>query len=315
MITGTSHIALGEGAEFDTIRDLLHVWGPAAVGIGDDAAVIDIPEGELLVASTDASVENVHFRRGWLTAEEIGARAAAAALSDIAAMAAQPRGLLLALGVPVSWRGDLTGIGRGIARIAKSVDCPIVGGNITSATELTLTITVLGSAAAPLTRSRAREGDIIFVTGTLGAAGAALRALLDGGSPTEEMRQKFASPLPRIAEARWLAGQGAHAAIDISDGLRGDATHLARASSISIVIDGSSLPLVAGVSADEAIASGEEYELMVAFPSDRVPDRGEFMHRFGIPLSRIGVAVAVREHPVEITGVRERDVAGFDHLS
>src|SRR4051812_50209689 len=96
----SSHLQLGDGDEFDAIRAMLRQWGARAVGIGDDAAVLAIPVGEQLVASTDASVEGVHFRREWLSAREIGARAAAAALRHLAAMSAAPLAPLVALGVP-----------------------------------------------------------------------------------------------------------------------------------------------------------------------------------------------------------------------
>ena len=151
-----AHVQLGAGDEFDAIRAMLREWGARAVGIGDDAAVLAAPVGERLVASIDASVEGVHFRRDWLTAQEIGARATAAALSDLAAMAAAPLGLLLALGLPREWRRELDAIARGVGEMASSVGCPIVGGNVTRASELSLTITVLGSSARPLGRDGAR---------------------------------------------------------------------------------------------------------------------------------------------------------------
>jgi thiamine monophosphate kinase len=97
------HISLASGKEFDLVRAMIARWGTAASGIGDDAAVLDLPPGERVVVSTDASVEGVHFRRDWLTATEIGYRATAAALSDLAAMAAAPRGLVVALGIPERW--------------------------------------------------------------------------------------------------------------------------------------------------------------------------------------------------------------------
>jgi thiamine-monophosphate kinase len=112
------HLPLGPGAEFDAIRRMLAEWGPLADGIGDDAAVLAVPPGRRLVVSTDAAVEGVHFRRGWLTAEEVGARAAAAALSDLAAMAAAPLGLLLALAVPESWQAELPDVARGGGAVA-----------------------------------------------------------------------------------------------------------------------------------------------------------------------------------------------------
>jgi len=313
-VSAERHLAMAHGAEFDAIRDLLAEWGPLASGIGDDAAVLDVPTGERVVISTDASIEEVHFRRAWLTAEEIGARAAAAALSDLAAMASVPRGLLLSLGVPESWRTSLTQIARGVGRVAASVECPIVGGNVSSADALSLTFTVVGSALSPMRRRGAKSGDIIFVTGTFGGPGAALGALMEGRTPADAHRRRFAAPAPRIAEARWLSEQRAVAGIDISDGLRGDAEHLARASEVSLVLNGSSAPRVAGVTAAEALASGEEYELLVAFRPDELPDRSEFERRFGLPLTAIGVAVPAGDDPVVITDVGVEPGGGFDHL-
>src|SRR4051812_28814258 len=209
---------MGGGPEFDLIRRLLLTWGTRASGIGDDAAVIGVPPGQQLVASTDASVENVHFRRGWMTPREIGARAATAALSDLAAMGARPLGLLLALGLPESWQSDAEAIADGVGATASAVACPIVGGNVTRSSELVLTITVLGSAARPLTRAGAAAGDIIFVTGRLGGPGAALAALLAKREPTPPALARFKTPRARIEEGAWLAALGASAMIDISDG-------------------------------------------------------------------------------------------------
>ena len=292
------HLEMGEGTEFDVIRRLLATWGDQAAGIGDDAAVLDIPAGERLVVSTDASVENVHFRRAWMTAEEIGGRATAAALSDLAAMAATPRGLLLALGVPESWRHELEQLARGVGAVAASAGCPIIGGNISAAGELSLTLTVLGSAVHPLTRAGAREGDIIFVTGILGASGAALRALLAGETPPAAHRTRFVAPVPRLREARWLAEHGARAAIDISDGLVADASHLARASGVSLSIDEHAVPRVSGVGVGEALVSGEEYELLVAVPPTAGLRTGEFLLEFGLELTAIGVVTALSHRAV-----------------
>jgi len=309
------HLGMGDGAEFDAIRRLLELWGSAAHGIGDDAAVVDIPAGERLVVSTDASVENVHFRCEWLTAEEIGARATTAALSDLAAMAATPRGLLLALALPESWRGELDALARGVGRVASAAECPIVGGNITRATELSLTLTVLGSAVRPLERSGAVDGDDIYITGKLGGPGAALRSWLAGEIPTPEHRARFASPAPRLRESRWLAAHGAHAAIDISDGLLGDAAHLARASRVSITFDDDAIPCIDGASLSEACVSGEEYELLVAMPRDASVDVAAFEREFGLPLTRIGSVVASASGTVRfLTGFMPSTV-GHDHLT
>jgi thiamine-monophosphate kinase len=305
---------MGDGAEFDAIRRLLAVWETTAVGIGDDAAIVDIPAGERLVVSTDASVENVHFRRAWLSAEEIGARATAAALSDLAAMAATPRGLLLALALPDDWRAELDALARGVGRVASATGCPIVGGNITRAAELSLTLTVLGSAVRPLERAGAVVGDDVYLTGTLGGPGNALRSWLAGGMPSPKDRARFASPMPRLHEARWLAAHGAHAAIDISDGLLGDLAHLSRASNVSIIIDERMVPCVSGVSLGDACVSGEEYELLIAMPNDARVDTAAFEREFRLPITRIGSVVPSAPGTVRFAGGFMPSSYGHDHL-
>ena len=317
-MTGTpprSHLTLGTGTEFDAIRAMLRVWGAQATGIGDDAAVVPVPTGESLVVSTDASFEHVHFRRGWLTPREIGARATAAALSDLAAMAATPAGLLLAIGVPPAWRGELDAIAHGVGETAAAAQCPIVGGNVTRAGELSLTITVLGTSARPLERVGARAGDTLFVTGALGGPGAALDALLRGATPRDVDRARFAAPRPRIAEARWLVQHGARAAIDLSDGLVADAGHLAAASDVRVVLDLASLPCIEGIAPESAASSGEEYELLVAFSPDAHPDVDAFRVRFGLPLTAIGRVISGRGVSLE-GGVDRVDLPrGYDHFS
>ena len=310
-----AHLPLGVGVEFDAIRAMLGVWGAQATGIGDDAALVALPAGESLVASTDASFEHVHFRREWLSAREIGARASAAALSDLAAMAATPVGLLLALGVPASWRAELDALARGVGETAAAAACPILGGNVTRAMELSLTITVLGTTSRSMERRGARAGDTLYVTGRLGGPGAALDALLRGVTPRDADRTRFAAPAPRLAEARWLADRGAHAAIDISDGLVADAGHLAAASGVHIGLDLAALPCLEGISPESAASSGEEYEVLVAVPADAALDTAAFEARFGIPLTAIGRVTAGQG--VSLAGRTDRvDLpSGHDHLS
>jgi thiamine-monophosphate kinase len=309
------HLELGGQREFDVIRAMLDVWGPHAHGIGDDAAVLTVPNGQRLIASTDAAVEGVHFRREWLTPREIGARAAAAALSDLAAMAATPIGLLLALALPQSWLPEIEEVAHGVGEMAKRTRCPIVGGNLSRADVLSLTISVLGSAVAPLTRAGARAGDSLYVTGLLGGSVSALQALTRGTPVRAADRERFASPRPRLDEARWLAERGASAAIDISDGLLADAGHVAAASAVAIELDPSRYPCVAGVSPSVAAWSGEEYELLVTFPVNLHPDVDAFRERFGLPLTAIG-------RVTQGEGVRQRGSAvrvefplGHDHFS
>jgi thiamine-monophosphate kinase len=169
-----AHVAMGNGAEFDAIRAMLTRWGPLAEGIGDDAAVLEPPPDLRLVVSTDASVEGVHFRTGWLSAEEIGARAAAAALSDIAAMGGEARWVLVALEVPAAWQGELSALADGIGRLVQDANARIIGGNITRGERLALTLTVIGGSPSPVLRSGARVGDTLWVTGRLGGPRRAL---------------------------------------------------------------------------------------------------------------------------------------------
>ena len=309
------HVPLGDGAEFDAIRAMLHEWGARASGIGDDAALLDLPPGQRLIVSTDATVEGVHFRREWLSALEIGARAASAALSDLAAMAATPIGLLLALGVPESWQHELIELARGVGISAASARCPIVGGNVTRAVDLSLTFTVLGAAERPLRRSGARAGDVVYVTGTLGGPGAALRAMQSGHVPDAEHMKRFASPVARLAEARWLAQAGATAAIDISDGLAADLAHLARASGLTAELSLDRVPRMSGVSPAQTMESGEEYELAVTMPAASPPDGRAFAARFGIPLTAVGVMREATSEPVRISGGRVDPARGHDHLT
>lgn len=308
------HLPLGDGREFDAIRAMLDEWGPRATGVGDDAAVLTVPAGERLVASTDASVEGVHFQRAWMSSAEIGERAASAALSDLAAMAATPLGILLALAVPERWQDELPDLARGVGWAAARARCLIIGGNLTRGTELSLTITVLGSAARPLGRAGGRAGDRLLVTGRLGGPGAALRELLANRVPAPEDRARFVAPTPRLDEARWLAAHGARAAIDVSDGLLADAAHLARASGVTLVLDLSAVPRVDGVTADEAASSGEEYELLLAVPLEAALDIEAFVREFGVPLTDIGRAMEAGTELVAIDGGGPVRPLGHDHL-
>lgn len=305
---------LGPGAEFDAIREMLRRWGPRAAGIGDDAALLDVPVGYQLAVSTDSSVEGVHFRRAWLTPREIGYRASVAALSDLAAMAATPIGLVSAIALPNDWDASLHEITDGIGEAAERFHAPIVGGNITRGTQLSLTVTVLGAVQRALPRSGVRPGDTIYVTGELGASAAALRALLAGKTPTAPQRARFAAPVPRIAEARWLAAHGATAAIDISDGLIAEMGHLAAASHVHLAVDDRALPVANGASLEDALHGGEEYELLVAGPT---LDTRAFESTHGVRLTAIAAARALAEgeHPgVDVRGRVARE-SGHDHLS
>jgi len=293
---------------------MLGRWGANARGVGDDCAVLSVPAGERLCVSTDSSVENVHFRRGWLTPEEIGYRAAAAAMSDLAAMGAAPLGMLLAISVPPAWRGDLEAIADGVGALAAASDAPVLGGDTTAGAELSLTVTVLGSAQRPLMRGGARPGDTVWVTGALGGALAALRAFERGESPAPWARERFSRPVPRVREGRWLRLQGATAAVDVSDGLVADVSHVAAASDVRIVLDLDRVPTLGGMDPRDAARSGEEYELAL---TARELDGERFAGAFGVPLTAIGEVLDGGEPGVEtrFRGDRVDLPPGHDHFS
>ncbi len=307
--------ALGPGREFDVIRELLLRWGDRADGVGDDAAVLTVPPGEQLVVSTDSSVEDRHFRRAWLTPREIGYRATAAALSDLAAMGATPLGVILAMALPDAWRADVGELAEGIGEAASLVHAPIVGGDLTAGRELSITVTVLGSSAAPLRRSGARLGDRICVTGRLGGPSRAIAELMAGREPDSAARHRFAHPEPRIHEARWLGAHGATAAVDVSDGVIADAGHIAAASGMTIRIDLDALPCLSGVDCLAAAASGEEYEVLVALPPAAAVH--DFEALFRLPLTEIGRVVAGDAPGVQTfhNGISVAPPRGYDHFS
>ena len=306
------NIDLGPGKEFDLVRTLLSEWGKAAERIGDDAAVLEVPAGQRLAVTTDTSVEGVHFRREWLNHFEIGYRATATSLSDLAAMGARPLGVVIALTLPEVDRGDARALATGIREGAAASLCPIVGGDLSSGKVLSLTVTALGTVAHPISRAGAKVGQRVYVTGVLGGPAAAVRAWKAGKDPSDRDRARFAHPIPRIDAAIGLAARGATSAIDISDGLAADVAHIAAASRVRIEIDADRLPRFDDISAVEAASAGEEYEIVV---TARSIDVGNFKEEFGLELTEIGRVVAgpagveLREGGERITAP-----AGYDHF-
>jgi thiamine-monophosphate kinase len=252
--------------------------------MGDDAAVVRA-DG-VCVVSVDAMVADRHFRlrADWCTPRDVGHRALAAALSDIAAMGAQAGEAYLVLGLPSGFsQADALELVRGAIELAQATGTTIAGGDVTAAPALTVSVTAVGWARRNedlVGRDGAQAGDLVGVTGQLGGAGAGL-ALLEGraqpAAGSEAALRRARRPLPRLAEGRALAAAGVHAMIDLSDGLASDAAHLARASGVHLRVKLAALPLHDGVSQVSAqlvqepwllgAGAGEDYELCFCAPA------------------------------------------------
>lgn len=246
------------------------------LGIGDDAAVLDPPTNRNLVVSTDAAVEGVHFRRDVIELRSAAARAFIAAASDLAAMGAAPYAALTSLILPAGLhQDDRQAVVLGLRDASDEYNLPIVGGNLSSGAELSITTTVLGTVTGDgIKRSGAHEGDGLYVTGTLGAAALGLAFLLRGRTHEHETAQviaKWRQPRARIREGLELANL-ATACIDVSDGLLADLAHLCKASAVGAQVHLDAIPRPANFTAlchaldlsTEAtlLTSGEEYELL-----------------------------------------------------
>jgi thiamine-monophosphate kinase len=316
-------LPLGAGGEFDRLRAIFTTLGAVGRGLGDDCALVPIG-GRTLAISIDLSLEGVHFRTDWLSFREIGWRATAAAVSDLAAEGAEPIGVLVSVGLPVRRRGRGRGdrdpvveIMAGVAAAARRVGASVLGGDLARSPRYLVDVCALGVAPRPVRRSGARPGDGVWVTGRLGGAGLALAALRrDRGPLAPALRRRFARPVPRIAAGRWLARRGrARAMIDISDGLAGDASHLAAASRVRVTIELERVPCWAGVRPLAAARSGEEYELLVALsPRFRERDARAFRRATGLPLTRIGACSAGRGLLMTENGRLITPPPGFDHF-
>lgn len=276
-----------------------------AFSLSDDAATIRLPEGRELVVTVDALVEGVHFFKDD-PADEIAKKALRVNLSDLAAKGAEPEGYLLALSLP-GWVGNrwLESFARGLGEDQSRFGIGLLGGDTTSTPgPLTLSITALGSIenGRMLRRSGARPGDLVFVSGTIGDAGAGL-ALLKGGGATlarnhrETLIGRYRLPEPRLSLGRLLVGS-ATASLDVSDGLIADLGHIAETSQVRIVIEAARVPLSAafrqfsgpaqGDAVVRAAASGDDYELAFTAPPSAEARVREAAAGTGVAVAEIG---------------------------
>ena len=293
--------------------------GPATLlGPGDDAAVIAAPDRRV-VASTDVLVDGRHFRRDWSSAEDVGHRAAAANLADIAAMGAVPTALLVALcappDLPTVWAEELA---DGLGAEAASAGAAVVGGDLSASPTLTIAVTALGDleGRAPVTRAGARPGDVVAVAGRLGHAAAGYTVLCRGFRTPKVLVDAHRRPEVRYAAGPEAAGLGATAMIDVSDGLLADLGHVATASGVGIDLRKDAFPLPAHMRDAAAarrvvpytwlLAGGDDHALAATFPA-------------GTELPEHWLAVGqVRESPapeVTVDGRQFGDGAGgWDHF-
>lgn len=321
--------SLNETGEFpfiDRLHELFADSPDVIQGIGDDCAVVHVGDTIQLV-STDAFVENVHFRRDWSTPYDIGWKAAAAALSDIAAMGGQPRFLLTSMAIPESSKvEELLKIGEGIRDAAKSVGATIIGGDTTrSPNGLMIDVTVIGEApdGKYLLRKGAQSGDMLLITGTPGRSRAGMMAL-EKGIDAETLIHAHLHPKPRVEFGQWFLKQDhVRAMMDVSDGIAQDAGHLAKAAglgvgmtSASVAIDPELLTvcLELDLSIPELVfAGGEDYELAVVVdPVHSLSIIEEFREHFDMPIYAIGT-FSDKFEGVRIDGEAVEN-PGYDHF-
>jgi thiamine-monophosphate kinase len=326
---------MGEFELLARMRERLPSPGPRVlVGSGDDAAVT-LPGGAT-ATSVDALVEGVHFRRDQVELAQIGRKALATALSDLAAMGAAPGEAYVVLGAPADLSEDqCIELVDGLAGLAAETGTTLAGGDFSRSPVLSLAVTVVGHAAAAeqlVGRGGAQPGDALVLTGELGGAAAGLLLLqqpeLAGAvvaATGERLRLRQIDPTPRLAAGRALASAGARAMIDLSDGLGGDAIHLASASGVGLRIDAAALPLANGVAEvaaaagrdplELAVSGGEDYELLAALGPAQL---GDAATRIGeaaeTTLAQVGEAVAGGGVEIRLPGGGTLTPAGFDQL-
>lgn len=287
------------------------------LGPGDDCAVV-LPGTRPLLLTVDALVEGVHFRRAWLTPAQLGRRAFAVNASDIAAMGGVPRWCVVHIGAPPRVpAADVAAISRGLAAAARRAGATLVGGNLSRAGELSVTVALIGAAPAPpLTRAGARPGDALYVTGTLGLAALGVRRLRRDPRAADAAARRWRQPIARLDAGAALARRHlASAMIDVSDGLLQDLGHLCRASGVGARIAIDRLP--AGGDRELALRGGEDYELLFAVPPRREAALARARRLLGCPITRIGECTRGRAITVLDAAGRAMPAAGggFDHFA
>ena len=317
----TTASSLGERALIARITSRLVTPPWVAVGPGDDAAVIEPARGTLDVLTTDALVDGIHFDLRFTPPDAVGYRALAVNLSDLAAMGAEPRAALLSLLLPDDLDvAVLDGIVDGLLALAARYRVALVGGNITRTTgPLTIDMTAMGSVRPRrvLTRSGARPGDEVYLTGTIGAAAAGLAALNADQSPIAGQTvcvERYLRPEPRVRAGVLLGrNRAATSCIDLSDGLADAVRQIAEASSVGVTVEAARVPFVGELHA--AMTAGDDYELLfTSRPSQLGRLRGVRRQTGDLPITRIGVVTKGRDVLLrDDQGTREMPT-GYEHF-
>ncbi len=258
------------------------------VGIGDDCAVLRLRPGQEFLVTTDFCIEGVHFRRKWHPPQVVGHHCLTRGLSDIAAMGGEPLACFVSLGLPPDlpqvW---INGFLAGLLALARKHRVQLAGGDTSAAPQITADIIVTGQvpAGTALLRSGARPGDRIFVTGALGASGAALKKMYAGTRLKASQASQHFFPQPRLEAGRWLRKHRlATSMIDVSDGLSVDLAHICEESGVSATISAAALPIARGADLHSALHGGEDYELLfTAPPKVKIPGKVG-----GVPVTEIG---------------------------
>lgn len=325
---------LGERDLIDRIRRRVPPAPPhVLVGIGDDAAVVASDRNRATVLTTDALVEGVHFDRAFVSAFDVGHKALAVSLSDLAAMGAEPRAALLSLALPPSLPvADVDALLDGLLALAGDTRVSLVGGNIArSPGPLFVDVTAIGSVhhRRVLTRGGARPGDELFVTGSIGAAAAGLQRLQTPGGPdaSEEVcAARYRRPQPRVRIGLALGrARAATACVDLSDGLADGVAQIAQASGTGAEIDAGAVPIEPAARqwfasrgddpVTAALSGGEDYELLFAVrPRHRGRLRAVQRLARGVAITRIGRLVADRARLLVRDGVAAPLPGGFAHF-
>lgn len=327
---------LGEFGLIERVTRDLAAGAGVIRGVGDDAAVYEAAAGEWQLAATDTLVEDVHFARSYFTWRDLGYRALAVNLSDIAAMGGRPCHAVVGLCLPADTAvTDVQEFYAGLAGVARTHGVSLIGGDTVRGPVVVVNLTLLGAAAPGRVkyRSGARPGDLVMVTGTPGDAAAGLYLFQNPGDDrdpetTRRLKNAHVRPEPRVEAGRLLgASPAVTAMIDVSDGLSGDLAHICRCSAVGCVLQAERIPLSAALRKmagclgrdplEWALHGGEDYELLFTVSPGYAGEIGAILERIGVPVAVIGEITALDEGTLLRRGGRTMllEGRGFDHFT